>query len=71
MSDTVDRGITVTKIAAMDQPIDASKETTTAFVGRALRGPLNTPVQIHSFAEYSRRVSRGNILSETWRNVDS
>jgi len=55
LSDTVDRGITVTEIAAMDQPIDASKETTTAFVGRALRGPLNTPVQIHSFAEYARR----------------
>ena len=55
MSDAVDCGITVTEIAAMDQPIDASPETTAAFVGRALRGPLNTPVLVKSFGEFRRR----------------
>jgi hypothetical protein len=55
LSDAVDRGITVTEIAAMDQPIDAAPETTAAFVGRALRGPLNTPVLIHAFGDFRRR----------------
>jgi len=55
LSDVVDHGITVTEIAAMDQPIDASPETTAAFVGRALRGPLNTPVLVKSFGEFRRR----------------
>lgn len=54
MSDAHDRGITVTEIAPMDQPIDASAETTAAFVGRALRGPLDTPVLISSFAAFRR-----------------
>ena len=39
----------------MDQPIDASAETTAAFVGRALRGPLDTPILIKNFAEFRRR----------------
>jgi len=39
----------------MDQPIDAAPETTAAFVGRALRGPLNTPVLVHTFGEFRRR----------------
>ncbi len=55
MSDAVDRGITVTEIAAVDQPIDASPETTAAFVGRALRGPVNTPVLVNNFGEFRRR----------------
>ncbi|MDH5620594.1 MAG: hypothetical protein OEY74_00815 [Gammaproteobacteria bacterium] len=55
MSDAVDHGITVTEIAAMDQPIDVCPETTAAFVGRALRGPLNTPVLVHNFGEFRRR----------------
>ncbi len=55
MSDAVDRGITVTEIAAMDQSIDLSPETTAAFVGRALRGPLNTPVLVKSFGAFRRR----------------
>ena len=55
MSDAVDRGITVTEIAAMDQPIDVSPETTAAFVGRALRGPLNTPILVATFGEFRRR----------------
>ncbi len=55
LSDTGDRGITVTEIAPMDQSIDASQETTAAFVGRALRGPLDTPLLISSIAEFRRR----------------
>ena len=55
MSDVADRGITVTEIAAMDQPIDVLRETTAAFVGRALRGPLNEPVLVHGFGEFRRR----------------
>ena len=60
MSDAVDRGITVTEIAAMDQPIDVSPETTAAFVGRALRGPLNSPVLVKNFGEFRRR------FGDTW-----
>jgi uncharacterized protein len=55
LSDAVDRGMTVTEIAAMGQPIDVSPETTAAFVGRALRGPLNTPVLVNSFGQFRRR----------------
>ncbi len=55
MSDAVDRGITVTEMAPMGQPIDVSPETTAAFVGRALRGPLNTPILLHNFGEFRRR----------------
>ena len=55
LSDAVDRGITVTELAAMDHAIDVSPETTAAFVGRALRGPLNTPVLVRSFGEFQRR----------------
>lgn len=55
MSDSLDRGITVTEIATMDQPIDIAPETTAAFVGRALRGPLNTPILVHNFGEFRRR----------------
>ena len=54
MSDTKDRGITVTEISPMDQPIDASAETTAAFIGRALRGPLNTPVLIENLSMFRR-----------------
>ena len=39
----------------MDAPIDVSGETTPAFVGRALRGPLNAPVLVRNFAEFRRR----------------
>ncbi len=39
----------------MDQPIDAVPESTAAFVGRALRGPLNSPVLIQTFGEFRRR----------------
>ncbi len=55
MSEAVDHGITVTEIAAMDRPIDVSTETTAAFVGRTLRGPVNTPVLVRNFGEFRRR----------------
>lgn len=55
MSDAIDQGITVTEIAAMDLPIEVAPETIAAFVGRALRGPLNTPVLIGSFTAFQRR----------------
>lgn len=55
MSDAVDRGITVTEIASIDQPIDVCPATTAAFVGRTLRGPLHTPVLVRNFAEFRRR----------------
>ena len=55
MSDALDRGITVTEISPMDHPIDVPPDSTAAFVGRALRGPLNTPVLIESFAAFHRR----------------
>jgi uncharacterized protein len=35
-------------------PSSASNVTTTAFVGRALRGPVNTPVSLYSFTDYQR-----------------
>lgn len=48
-------GITVTEIAPMDGLVDVSSETTAAFIGRALRGPLNVPVLVRNFAEFRRR----------------
>lgn len=54
MSDRVDRGITVTEMAPMDQAIDVSTATAAAFVGRTLRGPVNIPVLVHSFAAFRR-----------------
>jgi len=55
LSDAPDRGITVSEIAAMDQPVDVNPVTTAAFVGRTLRGPLNTPVLVQNTAEFRRR----------------
>ena len=55
MSDANDQGITVTEIAAMDLPIDVASHTTAAFVGRALRGPLNIPVPIENITAFQRR----------------
>jgi len=55
LSEAIDRGITVREIAAVDQPIDVAPETTAAFVGRALRGPLDTPVLVKNFGDFRRR----------------
>ncbi len=50
-----DHGITVTEISPMDQPINLRLQSIPAFIGRALRGPLDTPVLIDSLAAFSRR----------------
>ena len=42
-------------MAPKDSPVDLFTETSAAFIGRALRGPLNTPVPIRTFAEFRRR----------------
>ena len=63
MSDAVDRGITVTEMTPMDHPIEVLPETTAAFVGRALRGPLNKPILMSSFGEFRRRF--GDIWSRS------
>jgi len=55
LSEAFDHGITVTEIAAMGQAIDVSTETAVAFVGRALRGPLDTPVLVRNFGEFQGR----------------
>jgi len=55
LSDAYGRGITVTELAAMDEPVDAAMHTVVAFVGRALRGPLDQPVLITSFTGFCRR----------------
>ncbi|MEM9402605.1 MAG: hypothetical protein AAGA44_08985 [Pseudomonadota bacterium] len=55
MTDALDHGITVTEIASMEQPIDVNVETATAFVGRSLRGPLDTPITVTSFGDFRRR----------------
>lgn len=55
LADAVDYGITVTEIAAMDQPISVSIETSAAFVGRTLRGPVNVPTRVHSYTAFKRR----------------
>ena len=59
MSDVPDRGITVTEIAAMGQPIDVWPETSVAFIGRTLRGPLNTPIAVGSLADFRKRFGAG------------
>lgn len=55
MSDVIGRGITVTEIGAKDQPVDLTPHTTAAFIGRTLRGPLDTPVLLHDVGEFRRR----------------
>jgi uncharacterized protein len=55
LSDAIGRGITVTEIAAMDQPVDTGHDTAAVFIGRALRGPLHIPVLLGSVADFRRR----------------
>jgi hypothetical protein len=42
-------------MAHFDELIEVSPETTAAFVGRALRGPLNQPVHVEGFGDFRRR----------------
>ncbi len=55
MSDALDQGITVTELNATGEPVGVADISTAAFVGRALRGPLNTPVLVKSFAAFQHR----------------
>jgi len=47
-------GIQVQEEAGAGQSIARSPTGITAFIGRALRGPLNRPVTLQSFADYQR-----------------
>jgi hypothetical protein len=47
-------GIDVSEEAAAGQAIARAPTGITAFVGRCLRGPLNRPVAVHSFADFER-----------------
>jgi hypothetical protein len=55
LSDAVGRGFTVTELASVAEPPEPAPETTAAFVGRSLRGPVDQPVLISSFADFLRR----------------
>jgi len=55
LSDSTDTGITVGEVPAEDQCISTDPDTTAAFIGRALCGPVNHPVSVGSFSEFSRR----------------
>ena len=47
-------GVYVQEIPSGVRPIIGVSTSTTAFVGRALRGPVDDPVEISSFADYER-----------------
>ena len=54
MSDAGERGFKVTEVTDVDQPIELAPETTAAFIGRALRGPVDTPVRVGNFGDFRR-----------------
>ena len=54
MSEVNSNGIVVTEGAGSDHAIGCLPTTVTAFIGRALRGPVNRPVLLHSFADYQQ-----------------
>ena len=54
MRDFVVSGITVSEAAGADQPIVRLPTATTGFIGRTLRGPVNQPVRVSSFAEFQQ-----------------
>jgi len=54
LRETAHGGITVTEAAGADQPIVRLPTATTGFVGRALRGPVNHPVRVRSYAEFQQ-----------------
>lgn len=54
MSEILTPGIAVGEGPAPSQPITDAAMHATAFVGRALRGPVDTPVFVDSFEAYSR-----------------
>jgi phage tail sheath protein FI len=48
-------GIQIDEIPTSEQPIALSASSITAFVGRTLRGPVNVPVPIESFADFQQQ----------------
>jgi phage tail sheath protein FI len=47
-------GVYVTEIASGIRPITGVATSITAFLGRALRGPVNEPVMVNGFGDYQR-----------------
>ncbi len=47
-------GIRIAETPNAEQPIARTRAQLTAFVGRTLRGPVDTPVVIHSFADFQQ-----------------
>jgi uncharacterized protein len=47
-------GILITETPGAEQPIARASAHLTAFVGRTLRGPVNRPVIVRSFADYQQ-----------------
>ncbi len=47
-------GVYIEEIPSGVRTITGVATSITAFVGRALRGPVNQPVRVQSFAEYTR-----------------
>ncbi len=47
-------GVYIEEVPSGVRTITGVATSITAFVGRALRGPVNTPVRVQSFAEFSR-----------------
>ena len=54
LSEVISNGIVVTEGGGSDHAIGCLPTAVTAFVGRALRGPVNRPVALRSFAEYQQ-----------------
>jgi len=55
LSDALDHGVRATATSPLDGAVGVPLDTTAAFVGRALQGPLDTPVLLSSFAGFQRR----------------
>ena len=47
-------GVYVEEVPSGVRTITGVATSIAAFIGRALRGPVNSPVRVQSFAEYSR-----------------
>lgn len=57
------RGISVTEIPARGQEIPVSRESVTAFIGPAPRGPVDIPVAVRSLEEFLTRFGVPGYLS--------
>jgi phage tail sheath protein FI len=54
-------GVYIEEVPSGVRTITGVATSITAFIGRALRGPANTPVRVQSFGEYSR------LFGELWQ----